>query len=321
MTEKYRPTYEEVKRAEEMMPLELMTASQIRDRFKYQLRDPFDDFNKHIDDKAERRKPTPEEAARMDSNLIKLGKIFEGTTIRWQLDGALNISVVRGEYIGVHKDIDLSIDKDDLEKLDDQLGQNHYGLFLVHPKNPALRHGQKIYERVGAEEFGTSPKEHLMIAAIDGDGRIVEQKVESLNFLDVHLAERDVAGDPIGWRGVPLPKEWYGSKKIIFKGQEINISHPAKTAYWKLHSDRNYDATDLRILAMSNQLTVDDVDDIESIIRLEGEALKKIIKDKLGNVIEKFTTFALNSLNYQGSLNAQLRKVNDLRSWVVSAKK
>ncbi len=100
--EKYIPSQEEITRAEEMMTPKQREASEIREKFMFQERDPFDDFLEHIDQNAERREPTSEEKTRMDNNLIKLGQIFSDSNLNWQLDGALNISLMKGEYIGIH---------------------------------------------------------------------------------------------------------------------------------------------------------------------------------------------------------------------------
>ena len=117
----------------------------------------------HIDQNAERREPTPEEKTQMDNNLIKLSQIFGDSKLSWQLDGALNISLMKGEYIGIHKDTDISIEKEELEQANQQLGKSGYGLFLSHEKDP---NGKKLMERVGPnlseEEAG-----HLVVAAVD----------------------------------------------------------------------------------------------------------------------------------------------------------
>ena len=90
----------------------------------------------------ERRKASVEEKKSMDKNLEKLADIFEGSNIHWQLDGALNISLMNNnEYIGVHKDVDVTIDPDDLGKLEKQLFEKNYGLFL------SSRHEEDINKR------------------------------------------------------------------------------------------------------------------------------------------------------------------------------
>lgn len=151
--ENYTPPSEEISKAEEMMTSEQKIGSETRERFKFQERDPFDDFMEHIDQNAERRAPTPEEKQRMDANLIKLGKVFEGSDIKWHIDGALTISLIKGEYIGIHKDVDISIEQGELEKVDGQLERSGYGLFLSYQKDPNEPRGKKIMERVGAREF------------------------------------------------------------------------------------------------------------------------------------------------------------------------
>ncbi len=132
--EQYTPSQEEIAKIEEAITLEQKTASEIRERYKYQELGSFDYFMANIDKNEERRTPTPEEKERMDASLVQLGKIFGSSNTRWHIDGALNISLMKGEYIGIHKDVDISIEKDEIEKVDGQLARNGYGLFLSYLK-------------------------------------------------------------------------------------------------------------------------------------------------------------------------------------------
>ncbi len=285
--EKYKPSSEEVAKAEEMMTPEQKTASEVRGRFKFQERDPFDDFMEHIDQDAERRPPTPEEKGRMDANLVKLGKVFEGSDLKWHVDGALNISLAKGEYIGIHKDVDISIEQNELEKVDGQLERSGYGLFLSYPKDPKEPKGKKVMERVGAQEFTDEQSGHLMIAAIDEQGKIREG--ETLNFIDVHLVKRNQTGNPTGWGGVELPPKWFEARPVQFQGQEIHLSHPAKVAYFKLHGERNYDQTDLKALAEAGVLSIKDMDEVQQTFEQEKVARRTEAENLLAGVAEKIT--------------------------------
>jgi len=259
--------------------------SEIRAKFAVQERDPFDDFMEHIDQNDERRPPTQEEKERMDDSLIQLGKIFEGSDINWHLDGAMNISLMKGEYIGIHKDTDVSIELDELEKLDGYLERKGYGLFLSYAKNLEDPHSKKIMKRVGASNFKETPTEHPMIVAIDEQGKIREGG--HLNFIDTHIVKRDENGAPVGWGEVALPKKWFEGQPIDFQGQEINISHPAKVAYFKLHGTRSYDRTDLKALAETGKLSTEDVDEIEESFEKEFNSRKEGAEKLLNEVSDK----------------------------------
>jgi len=279
--EKYTPPPEEIAKAEKMMTPEQKVASETRERFKFQERPQFLDELITEQDKGDvRRMPTPEERESMDSNISKLGKIFEGSDVRWQLDGALNISLMKGEYIGVHKDVDLSIEANDLEKLDDQLGRNGYGLFLSteHPTNETKRQ----MERVSARQFREAPEAHLMIAAIDEQGKIKEN--EKLNYIDVHLVKRDADKNPLGYGEVKLPAKWYEPNTKSYQGAEINLSHPAKVAYFKIHWTRPFDATDLRMLTEIGNLTIEDVDEISQVFEQEFMQRRQVAETLLDRV-------------------------------------
>jgi len=243
--------------------------------FHIQERDPFDEQLTHVDQNYERRAPTPDEIARMDISLIKLGKLFENSKIRWQLDGALNISLERGEYIGVHKDVDISIERDEIIETDTHLREKGYAVFFSYLKDPEDPKSKRVMERVDAKKLSSANEEsaHLVIAAIDLEGKIKEKEV--LNFIDTHLVTRDVNGIPIGKGGVELPEEWFMPQPIEFKGSTINLSHPAKTAYFKLHESRHYDRIDLKKLAENGNLSLDDVCKIEEVISREPSAQKQ----------------------------------------------
>jgi hypothetical protein len=76
---------------------------------------PFDEDN--IDENFERKPATPEQKEDMDRRLTELADAFEGSNLNWHMDGALNISLMNGKYIGNHKDVDLSIEKKNLPHL------------------------------------------------------------------------------------------------------------------------------------------------------------------------------------------------------------
>jgi hypothetical protein len=285
--ERYIPSPEEIRKAEEIMTPEQKISSEIRNRFKFQERDPFDDFMEHIDQDAERRSPTPEEKKQMDANLVKLGEIFRDSEVNWHIDGALNISLLKGEYIGIHKDVDISIEQSELEKTDGQLERNGYGLFLSYPKDSKEPKGKKIMERVSFQEFTDDQSGHLMIAAIDEQGKIKEG--DSLNFIDVHLVKRNEKGNPTGWSGAELPLKWFEAQPIQFQGQEVHLSHPAKVAYFKIHSERNYDQTDLKALAETGSLSIEDINEIQQTFEQEKNTRRTEIENLLTRVAEKIT--------------------------------
>ena len=257
----------------------------VREQFRHQERPAFFDETVLDQDKGdERREPTDAEREQMNKDMNKLGDIFEGSDVRWQLDGALNISLMKGEYIGVHKDVDLTIDPDDLEKLEKQLFSKGYGLFLSSEhEDPKKRKMQWA----SADEFREAPEEHLMIAAVDEQGKIREG--ESLNFLDVHLVKRDVQSNPLGFGGVPLPEKWYEPQPTTFQEAEINLSHPAKVAYFKLHGKRGFDQTDLRALAETGKLTMDDVSEIDNVLEQEFEKRKAAVSAIIERVAPNIT--------------------------------
>lgn len=208
----------------------------------------------------------------MDQKIERLSVLLSKAPVRWQLDGALNISLLKGDYIGVHKDVDLSIEPEDLEALEEHLHKQGYGLFL-HSKHTDPN--KKTMTWVATSEFRETPHERSLVA-IDPMGKI--RFDATLNFVDVHLIQRDEKGNPLGFQGVPLPKKWYEPKPYIYKGNELFLSHPAKVMYFKLHGNRAYDLIDLLALAETGTLTLEDMDDIERLIKQEEDVAKQKIE-------------------------------------------
>lgn len=254
-----------------------------------QERDPFDDFLAHIDG-GQRREATAEEQEQMDLRLRELGALFEDSDIRWQLDGALNISLLRGGYIGIHKDVDISIEADEIEKIDTHLGKKGFGLFLSKLIDSEDPKSKRLMERVGGERFTQALEqdsfiEHAMIAAVDKRGKILES--EGLNFIDVHVVRR-IGGNPVGRNDVQLPEKWFEPIRHEFQGTELLLSHPAKVAYFKLRETRPYDEADLKLLVETEKVTKEDVAEIRKLVLQEKELREKrtetMMKRILGNI-------------------------------------
>jgi len=251
-----------------------------------QERDPFDDFLAQIDERDERKKPDDAERAEMDARLEALGDLFAGATARWHLDGATNISLLVGDYIGVHKDVDISIDADDLDALEPMLRSRGYGFFLSKLKDPNDPKSARVLRRVGADAVRRAG-DHVTLAAIDAHGKVREDA--PLNFIDVHLMEHlpDGRVRGVGELGSPIPSEWCMGIPTEFHGRTIQRSHPAKVAYYKLHQTRSYDRTDLEKLAKSGGLTSDDVDGIAVVFERDLENRRSKTKELLVHVAER----------------------------------
>ncbi len=235
-----------------------------------QAQPPWEDFGVNVDEEGKRKPATPEQIAEMNQRLAELSQVMFGAKFNWHLDGALNISLLTGKYIGYHKDVDISVEKEDLEQLEEQLAQNGYGLFL---SNTQRETGERSLRRVGYKVFKDSDEEHMLIAAIDEQGRLRQDR--ALNFVDVHVVGRTDSGAPIGNEhlGVPIPEKWAQPYPLEYKGQTLNLSHPAKVLYFKLQQTRNYDATDIDRLIETGVLTAEDIDEISAVMEQEFVAI------------------------------------------------
>ncbi|KKU15574.1 hypothetical protein A3I34_02575 [Candidatus Jorgensenbacteria bacterium RIFCSPLOWO2_02_FULL_45_12] len=273
MNEKYIPSKEEIELAEEIAVEDHMTSEQKSDS-EFRVKNweqeqapwvPFDDDD--IDENFERKPATPEQKEDMDRRLAELADAFEGSDINWHMDGALNVSLMNGGYIGNHKDVDLSIEKNELAKLEAQLLKKGFGLFLSRTEDKTKN---KVMRRAGHADFADSDTEHMLIAAIDENGQIRRDK--SLNFVDTHIVERNADGQALGNSGVVIPDKWTKPYPVEFQGKSINLSHPGKVLYYKLHQGRGYDTTDIQRLVETGKVTEEDVADVEKVFESEFTA-------------------------------------------------
>jgi len=256
----YTPTEGNVKKAENMMTDEQKEASEIRSENYEQEQPPWEDFSEKIDENFIRKPPSSEAIEKMDKSLEELGQVFDGSNSNWHLDGALNISLMNNEYIGEHKDVDISVEKDELEAIEAHLLKNGYGFFLSQTEDKSQN---KIMRRVDFKDFNDSDNEHMLIAAIDENGKIRRDK--SLNFVDVHIINRNEEGTALSILETPLPEKWTQPQPMEFHGKQINLSHPGKVLYYKLHQGRDYDATDAIKLIETGKITEEDIDDIQKV--------------------------------------------------------
>lgn len=258
----------------------------------FQERNPFDDRTGNINPNEKRRPATEKEIKKMDNDLIQLGQLFEESDNSWHIDGALNISILKGEYIGIHKDVDISLEATELAETDSHLEQRGYGFFLSYsedgtkPEDDPNHRKKHTMQRINFTDGDIMPEgTHLMLAAIDEDGNILEG--QSLNFVDVHVIERNADGKPIGHHGVELPSEWFVSKDYNFKGQKIKMSHPAKVAYYKFHEQRSYDTDDIKALVETGSLSIEDIGEIAQIFEKEFSNRQKQFETVIKDLLQK----------------------------------
>lgn len=251
-----------------------------------QEQDPWEPFDeKYIGEDSKRLPASPEKIEIMNQRLKDLSILFNGFD-KWHLDGALNISLLKKEYIGNHKDVDLSVERNDLKNLELFLEKKGYGLFLSQSEkgNSEIDNDnrKKVMRRVSS--IGMQNYEgHPMICALGEKGKIDHSK--SLNYVDLHIIDRDVNNLPLLTSGVNCPEEWAKNYPIEKEGQKINLSHPAKVLYYKLNQGRNYDSTDINQLLELDAVKESDIDEIKSIY--EKEFIKK--RESILTLCDKIT--------------------------------
>lgn len=278
--EQYVPTAKEIELAEDQMNDEQKKLSEIRAKNWEQKQAPWESNKDNFDENNERRRPTTEEKEKMNQIIIGLGEIFKGTNFHWYLDGAINISLMKGEFIGVHKDVDISVERDELEKLEECLEKKGYAFFHSCYDKEAE---ENVMRRVKHDKVASSMFGNYEIAAIDQDGKITRDR--KINFIDLHVIERGVDGSYINKSGVILPDKWFEPQPTNFMSENINLSHPALVAYHKLQFWREYDLSDLHILAETGKLKLQDIDEIGEVIEKNFVSNEQKGKDAIDDVM------------------------------------
>ncbi len=258
----YEPTKLEAETIKNLLSPEDEEMSRIREENYRQEINIYEKFKTEIDRHSERRQPSVAERDRMDRDLVALGKLFEGSSLYWHLDGAINVSLQTGDYVGVHKDIDITVELAELQAMDELLHARGYGIFQTSQVDGRER-GMRSAKRIGAGTY--HPREgHLTIFAIDKNGKIDNSR--DLSFIDVHTVRRNEDGEMVGYAGVLLPEEWSQTTEVDFRGYAIRTEHPAEHAYFKLHFGRKYDLEDLKILVKAGKVFSSELDVIQTLV-------------------------------------------------------
>ncbi len=222
------------------------------------------------------KEPTPEQKEKFEKRIERISDIFEDADFQWYLDGATNISLYEGKQIRDHKDLDISIFREDSVKLNELLARQGFGIFINYNEN-----GKRLMRKVTTEELATLEKPDLSICKIDSDGKIQKETEESFNFVDLHIHSKDTEGNTvISYNDAVLPKKFFEPvRKELPNGKEINLSQPAIVAYHKLHSDRPYDLIDLE--KIRPHLQEEDFSMIRESLKIEAEEAEKTVREKV----------------------------------------
>jgi hypothetical protein len=245
-------------------------------------------------DPSEKQRPpvTPETKEILDKKLVALGKLMEGSGIWWQLDGSLNISLNKGEYIGVHGDVDMSVLRPDAEKFESHLAGRGYGLFLAQRDKSG---DYRTFKRVAARNFKVSDEWQLRVMKVDELGKIADTPSQAdLISVDAYVIDLNDRGEPITSisGSATFPKEWLAGKTIDFEGAEINLSHPARFIFHKIRSKREYDEGDIDEFLRLRLLSKEDAETLERIMSpliQEAEAGGKIDQEYASLIRRRLT--------------------------------
>ncbi len=239
-----------------------------------------------LDESGNYSKPTEDQKEKFSTALRELSEIFENANFPWYLDGAMNISIYLGDQIRQHKDIDISIFKEDLGKLNNLLKGKGFGVFIISEEG-----NKQMLRLLDVEELLKLASYHLCIKKIDSNGIIQDREDSLFSNVDLHVHDRDENGNTIiNYSGSKFSKEYF--KQIqheLPNNKTINLSHPAIVFYHKLYAydkiNRPYDLLDLEKLAP--KLETKDFEMLRGVVESEFE--KRI--DQIRQVFESLWQF------------------------------
>ncbi len=219
--------------------------------------------------------PTPEQVDFMEARLDALADLMKDADFAWQLDGGTNISLLERRFVRNHKDVDIGVFDDELEKVEAYL-QKHGYQFTKHRAEKDAD-GQRWVESISAVDILREDLDDIQIAKVGVNHSI--EVGDTLDFVDLHISHRNSNGDTVTrYTGATIPKkfmqpvEFYRTRS----GGEIPISHPALIVYHKIETGRSYDLTDITYL--KKHISDDDIAFVEQMIQSEYEnALKKFV--------------------------------------------
>lgn len=199
--------------------------------------------------------------------LSEVERLFDCTGLSWSIDGGLSVSLLKGEFIGEHRDLDIAVESRQLRQLQEMIEGKRFGLFVT--LNVEKRETM-VMKRVDWKNFSRANTYLFWIIAVDENGLI--QKDKPLSFINVHIIRRNKQGIPLSEGKRELPVHWFYPRAVEFQGSFLNVAAPIKTVYFKLQSLRNYDLTDIRHLFEAGSISLSDIEEIESILNAEGES-------------------------------------------------
>jgi hypothetical protein len=284
--DRYTPSDIEFHAVEERLTSDERAASEVREQFFRQPKESVNLREPELTVSGERLPPTPEQVEEMDARLSALERIVGGSSMNWQLDGGLAISAYNGEYIGYHKDIDLSISPGDVPELQQRALAAGYGLFI----------GELYRDQQNEVQYAIRPadvalylkdRHHRFLIRVDDQGKI--QQGGELDFIDVHIPPATDDGREIGPLDLPLPKEWNETRSVTLHGHDIHVPPLGKVAYYKLYSGRPIDIGDLRAIALADDFTDTDMAELEGQVQTEYDNKISGIQQLLNKAAESFS--------------------------------
>ena len=260
----------------------------MKSQIRFQVKDPFDFTLADGGSRAKRRRPTKKERGRIEEALVALGALFANTSVRWLLDGGLNVSLLAGDLVGVHQDVDISVHSNDLPKLEKWLKPRGFGLFVCDLQMAANNQEfRKVMERVNARGFLRTHADQTVLAPIDKEGRFLER--EKLPFIDTHILEEVARKAYLDEPDLRFPSEWIRPVPIAFRGVTINASCAARIVYYKIYGqhgeERGVDIADAQLVAKSGKMKLSDLDALEALFSaMEVSAVAAAKRHKMRHI-------------------------------------
>ena len=193
-------------------------------------------------------------------NMMEMIEEFEGfseeikdSDLKYSIDGAIGLSLRQLEetnsFLRKHRDIDLIVLEDEIEKLNETLssseGENKWGLFVWHTEDTDSGKGMS-FSKFNPSSF--KGKEMLVVMPVSGNGNHDTERYEGLTLIDVHYLKKD--GEKYNYNRLPVDlDDIFSNEKVnLPNGEEVPVVNLVHMAIGKAKSPRKQDNSDLNYI-------------------------------------------------------------------------
>ena len=221
-----------------------------------------------------REKPSEERIGEIKNELEEAADLFQSADVPYIVDGALNISLYKGNFFREHRDIDFGVFSKDIPKLAHALERKGYALFRF-PKDVDEKLKEKMvlpHELIRPDEIDISKisREHIFFLRVKDNFEI---DTDNYTCFDIHALDQNENGDIVRLNGTVIPKEYYENtpEYTTDSGKKLRLCHPTILAYHKLLEGREHDLADVEYMMKENMLSKENFLELDGLFSQDEE--------------------------------------------------